>query len=265
MAEQDLLRLRGLRVAADRKVLVDGMSLDLRPGHITALVGRSGSGKTLTARALLGLVGCTPGVVAGSLEITVDGKLHRPYASTDPRARERAFRPLRGAVVGYLPQDTQASLDPLRRVGAQVTLALRLAGRPLDPVPWLQKAGLPNAAAVARLHPHELSGGMAQRVVIAQALARGSRYLLADEPTTGLDPTHQDALLDELCALRDQGVGVLFITHDLRLVPRVADRLLVMHGGRLLEDLPARAMDQLTSPQALALVDATTRIAGGVL
>ena len=132
----------------------------------------------------------------------------------------------------------------------------------MDPVPWLRRAGLQDSERVARLYPHELSGGMAQRASIALALARGSRFLLADEPTTGLDPTVQEEILAELLSLRDQGVGLLFITHDLRLVPRIADALLVMHQGRLVESLNSGNLDSLVSPAGRALWTATRRISG---
>jgi ABC-type dipeptide/oligopeptide/nickel transport system ATPase component len=117
---------------------------------------------------------------------------------------------------------------------------------------------------VARLYPHELSGGMAQRASIAMVLARGSRFILADEPTTGLDPTVQERILVEVLRLRDMGVGLLFITHDLRIVPQIADELLVMHEGSLVEQVSGQSLDSLQSPPARALWAATARIAGGI-
>jgi peptide/nickel transport system ATP-binding protein len=251
------LRLTGLVIEAGARRLVDGVSLHLRPGRITVLVGSSGSGKTLTARSLLGMVPPRPGVVAGELEIEVEGRVLRPF--------QQGFQDVRGALVGYLAQDAPGSLDPLWTIGRQVREALALAGRPLDPLPWLRRAGLPEAERVAELFAHELSGGMAQRATIALSLARGSRYLVADEPTTGLDPTVQEGILAELIELKERGVGILFITHDLRLVPRLADHLLVLHQGRLVEDLPADQLSAISSPEAKALWDATARISGGLL
>ncbi|MCP4810430.1 MAG: ABC transporter ATP-binding protein [Proteobacteria bacterium] len=258
----DLLLLDDLHIEAElpgggRRELVRGVGLHLDRGSITVLVGASGSGKTLTARTLVGMCSVKPGVTAGTLEIVVDGTRHRPL--------ETGFTGLRGAVVGYLPQDARGSLDPLWRIGRQVNEALELAGRPLEPAVWLKKSGLADGERVAELYPHELSGGMAQRVAIALALARGSRFLVVDEPTTGLDPTVQEAILDELLALKREGVGILFITHDLRLVPKLGDHLLVMHQGRIVEDLPTSQLSRMESPEALALWQATARIAGGAL
>ena len=258
----DVLVLDDLRIEAElpgggRRRLVDGVGLRLDAGRITVLVGASGSGKTLTARALLGMVPVRPGVVGGSLEIAVDGIVHRPF--------KRGFEGLRGGVIGYLAQDARGSLDPLWPIARQVVEALRLAGRREEPLPWLHKAGLPDAQRVAGLYPHELSGGMAQRVAIALALARGSRFLVVDEPTTGLDPSVQEGILDELLELKAEGVGVLFITHDLRLVPKLGDHLLVMHGGRIIEDLPTSQLSRIEAPEAVALWKATARISGGTL
>ncbi len=266
--------LRGLRVEGPQGVLVQGVDLDVLPGRIHVLVGASGSGKTLSARSLLGMVDARPGVTQATLEVTWGDQTWRPYEGLDLNSRraravaERRFRPLRGSILGYLPQDARRSLDPLWTVGRQLRAALALREQPHDdgPAAWLARAGFPQPERVEPLYPHELSGGMAQRASIALALARGSRFLLADEPTTGLDPTVQEAILQELLALRDQeGVGLLFITHDLRIVPRLADRLYVMHAGSLVEDLPGDQLDQLTSQPARALWQATARIAGGVL
>lgn len=258
----DHLVLTDLRIHADlpaggRRELVKGVSLRLDPGRITVLVGASGSGKTLTARSLVGLCRARPGVTGGELEVRIDGQLHHPMKT--------GFRPLRGGVIGYLAQDARGSLDPLWRVSRQVNEALDLAGRARDPEEWLRRAGLDDAERVGSLYPHELSGGMAQRVAIALALARGSRFLVVDEPTTGLDPTVQEAILDELMDLKQRGVGILFITHDLRLVPKLGDHLMVMHQGRVVEDLPTRELGRMESPEALALWQATARIAGGAL
>jgi len=262
----DCVRMSGLRITSPDRVLVEGVSLTLTPGTLTALVGSSGSGKTLTTRALLGMVDFRPGVVAAELTVTVDGVEHHPYKTpTKRRAIERAFRPLRGGVLGYLPQDARGSLDPLRRVGKQVAACLTLAGAAAAPTRLLQRAGFPDPERIAELYPHELSGGMAQRASIAMALARGSRFLLADEPTTGLDPTVQEGILKELVAMVAAGVGVLLITHDLRLLPKIADRVLVMSGGRLVEDLPGAEMLQMRSEPGRALLTATARVAGGTL
>lgn len=259
------VELRDLEVYAGERRLVHGVDLDLAAGRLTALVGASGSGKTLTARSLLGLITCRPGITAGSLRVTMaTGAEHRPLELRG-RARERAFARIRGGIVGYLAQDARGSLDPLWSVGHQVRFAARLGGGD-DPLPWLLRAGLRDPERVADLYPHELSGGMAQRVAIAQVLARGSRFILADEPTTGLDATVQAAILKELRSLRDDlDVGILLITHDLRILPSLADEVLVMDGGTLVERSVSGQLTELASPPARALVEATRRVAAGRL
>lgn len=250
------VHLRSLRILAGDRPLVSEVSLRLVPGRITVLVGASGSGKTLTARSLLGLVrGITPGVVAADLEVDDGEAIHRPYASPD---RERAFAPIRGPLIGWLPQNPGAALDPLRPVGPQLSACLALSDRDPDPLLWLERVSL--TSTVAALYPHQLSGGMAQRVGIALALARGSRFLLVDEPTTGLDPSLRQGLLEQLRLTRDSGVGLLLITHDLRLVRQLGDHLLVMDKGRIVEDRPAQDLAAMQSPEAQALWRATARL-----
>ncbi len=240
MAERSL-KLEGLHLADPAgNDLLRGVSLQLTGGQLTALVGASGSGKSLTVRALLGLSGLT--VTAGRLTIQEGDLTARPYEGLPSAAAvERSFAALRGAVLGWIPQEGRAALDPLREVGAQLTAVARRAGHDPSPSVWLERAGQRDADRVRRLYPHELSGGMAQRVNVALALARGARFLLADEPTTGLDPTVQEAVLSTLRALVDsEGVAVLLVTHDLRVVPKLADTLLVMHAGEIVADVPAR-------------------------
>lgn len=263
MADRRLI-LEGLHLAdAAGRPLLRGVSLQLTGGQLTALVGASGSGKSLTVRALLGLSGLP--VTAGRLTVQDGERIVRPLdAAPDAAAVERAFAALRGAVLGWIPQDGRAALDPLREVGAQLRAVATRAGHDGPPTRWLERAGQRDAARVCRLYPHELSGGMAQRVNVALALARGARFLLADEPTTGLDPTVQEAVLATLRALVDEeGVAVLLVTHDLRVVPRLADTLLVMHDGEIVADGPAGDLPSLHHPAAAALRDATARVSGG--
>lgn len=258
------LVLRQLVVRAGDRTLVDGVDLRLAPGELVGLVGASGSGKTLTCRALLGLVDLVPGVVSADLVVPTPGGPRQPYAAchgAGRRRRDRAFRGVRGDVVGFLPQQAAAALDPLLRVGAQVALAASLSGRgPSDPAAWLVRAGFPgdDAARVAELWPHQLSGGMAQRVVIAQALARGSSFLVADEPTTGLDAPIRQRLVRALRQLADDGLGVLMVTHDLALLAGVADRVQLMDAGRIVEhwDGPPQAA---TSEPGRRLLAAASR------
>jgi peptide/nickel transport system ATP-binding protein len=270
MAEADRLAVEGLRIQAADRVLVDDAAFTIRAGTVVALVGASGSGKTLSARACLGLVRARPGVVAGRLQVEVDGELHQPYDAVGLRARERAFAPVRGRLVGYLPQEARASLDPLWTVEQQVREVVGLrnsaaSGEELRARHWLRLAGFADPDEVAPLFPHELSGGMAQRACIALALARGSRFLLADEPTTGLDPTVQQGILEQIRRLRERDIGVLFITHDLRLVPRIADEVLVMHDGQIVDRVAADDLQSAASPHTRRLLEATARVAGGHL
>jgi ABC-type glutathione transport system ATPase component len=244
-----------VQVRAGSALVLEDATLRVRAGEIVALVGASGSGKTVTARAAVGLLPFAPGRVAGALRIRLGDRTLEPRSDAD-------FRPVRGELVGLLWQDARGALDPLRSVGAQIRAAGRLAGKPADAEALLSRLGFTDAARVAALHPHALSGGMAQRAALAVALARRSRFLLADEPTTGLDPSVQREILTHLRAVAQAGVGLLFITHDLRLLPHFADRVVVMHAGRTAEE--ARTPAELRGA-GRQLLDATRRIAGGAL
>lgn len=248
------LEVDGLKVHAGAREVLRGVSFTLAGGEVVGLVGASGSGKSLCTRALLGLLPVRPGRTAGDIRLQVDGRALAPRTEAD-------FATLRGGVLGLLFQDARAALNPLWTVGRHVREAATLAGTDPDPRPWLERAGLPDPSVASR-YPHELSGGMAQRAAIALGLARQSRILLADEPTTGLDPTVQRGILAQLRAVADAGTGVLFITHDLRVLPGFADRVLVMDEGRIVEE--ASRPSELVGA-GRALMEATARVAGGVL
>lgn len=263
----DRIELRGLSVQVGATALVHDVDLDWSAGEKIALVGPSGAGKTLTARSLLGLVDLVPGVNRGQLTVHVDDGQHQPYlgalAATASR-RDRAFSALRGEVIAYLPQDTRAALDPLSRVGPQV----RTAGPPgqeVDVLDCLRRSGFSEPECVRRLWPHQLSGGMAQRVAIAQVLARQSKFVVVDEPTTGLDSLTRAILIIELDRLARSGVGILLITHDLRILPDFADRVYLMDQGHVVEVISGPELPNATSPTGRRLVQATQRIAGGRL
>ncbi len=251
------IRLRGLRIDGPAGALVRGLDLDVVPGECVAIVGESGTGKSLSARALLGLVPRGLSTRVDVLEI--DGV----DAST---LGERQWRALRGRRIALLSQDALVSLDPLRRVGAEVAEPVRIhepsvRGEALSTRvrESLERVALPEPDARARQYPHELSGGLRQRALIASALAANPAVLVADEPTTALDATVQARVLALLRRIADDGVAVVFISHDLAAVARVADRVVVMHEGRVVETGPtSRVLGSPKNPQTRALVAAVS-------
>ncbi|AVT57176.1 dipeptide ABC transporter ATP-binding protein [Pectobacterium versatile] len=221
---------------------VKNLSFQVNAGEILALVGESGSGKSVTARTLVGLSGEGVDVQANAIELTRhDGSLCDLRYLTD-----RDWRAIRGREIGFVLQDALVSLDPLRKIGQEVAepiLTHRLLPReqiPIRVAELLTKAGIPDPENRAAQYPHELSGGLRQRALIASALAAGPQLLIADEPTTALDATVQKQVLKVFTALAQAGHGVLLITHDLAVVADVADRVIVMQHGALVEGGEAR-------------------------
>ncbi|MFF2847732.1 dipeptide ABC transporter ATP-binding protein [Streptomyces sp. NPDC058001] len=245
-----LLRVSGLRVAyhtaTGTHVAVDGLDLEVAAGQITAVVGESGSGKSSTAHAVVGLLPGTGRVEAGGIRL--DGEELTTLG-------EKEWRRVRGRRIGLIPQDPGVALDPVKPVGRQVAEVLRVhglaatgraaAGRAVE---LLAEAGLPDPAFRARQYPHELSGGMRQRVLIAMATAAGPRLLVADEPTSALDVTVQRQILDHLQdVVTSTGTGILLITHDLAVVADRAQHVVVMSKARAVESGPTRQV--LEDPQ----------------
>jgi len=229
------LEVDGLRIEAPSRVLVDAVSFAVEPGELVALVGASGAGKSLIGRAIVGLLPFEPGVVAGEVKVLEDG---RPVVvlTAHGAGRHSALASLRGRTVGWIPQDARAALAPVYTIGRQLRDALRHHGHahaPADIEGALRRAGFPQPASILDRFPHTLSGGMARRAQVALGLATGAPFLVADEPTTGLDKPVQARLVQTLRALGDGGRGVLWITHELDLVRRFADRALVVEAGRL--------------------------------
>ena len=224
---------------------VRGANLTIYPGQTVAIVGESGSGKSTTAAAVIGLLPGTGKVTAGSIQF--DGK-----ELTNMSSKE--WIELRGSGIGLVPQDPMSNLNPVLRVGTQVKEALLAnnivprseAGERVTEL--LEHAGLPDGERRAKQYPHEFSGGMRQRVLIAIGLASRPKLLIADEPTSALDVTVQRRILDHLETLtKEMGTAVLFITHDLGLAAERAEQLVVMHRGRIVESGPA--LEILQHPQ----------------
>jgi len=224
---------------------VRGANLTIYPGQTVAIVGESGSGKSTTAAAVIGLLPGTGKVTGGSIEF--DGKELTKMSSKE-------WIELRGSGIGLVPQDPMSNLNPVLRIGTQVKEALLAnnivprseAGERVTEL--LEQAGLPDGQRRAKQYPHEFSGGMRQRVLIAIGLASRPKLLIADEPTSALDVTVQRRILDHLETLtKEMGTAVLFITHDLGLAAERAEQLVVMHRGRIVESGPA--LEILQHPQ----------------
>ncbi|MEV0174066.1 ABC transporter ATP-binding protein [Streptomyces sp. NPDC050803] len=225
MKPEALLTVRDLRIAFGGAEAVRGVSFDVRAREVLALVGESGAGKSLTARALLGMVprGAT---TSGSI---------RPDLSDG-----------RGRRIALVPQDALSALSPVHRVGDQLAAAVRSVARVSGKeararaVAALDRVGIPDAARAARAYPHEFSGGMRQRAVIAMATVNEPEVLVADEPTTALDEERRDQVLRMLAEqVEALGAALVLVTHDLDAVRAHADRALVMYAGRLTELGPA--------------------------
>lgn len=224
---------------------VDGASLTIYPGQTVAIVGESGSGKSTLAHSIIGLLPGSGHVISG--EILFEGE---PINS----ASRNQVMALRGSSIGLVPQDPMSNLNPLWRVGKQIKEALIAndvcSGDEADKrvVELLEEAGLPDAERRARQYPHEFSGGMRQRALIAMGLAARPKLLIADEPTSALDVTVQKQILDHIDTLTDNlGVAVMLITHDLGLAAERADHLVVMYRGNIVESGPA--MEILRDPK----------------
>jgi oligopeptide/dipeptide ABC transporter ATP-binding protein len=234
-----VLSVRGLTTefvtSAGAVKAVTDVSWDLHPGETLGVVGESGSGKTVTAMSILGLVPCPPGrIVTG--EILFEGRdlLQLP---------EKSLRQVRGREIGMIFQDPMTSLNPVLTVGDQIAEALRLHDRAMSreaarkrTIDLLTSVGVPNPEVRYDQYPHEHSGGMRQRAMIAMAIANNPKVLIADEPTTALDVTIQAQVLDVLRTAQEQtGAATVLITHDLALIAEHADRVVVMYGGKVVE------------------------------
>ena len=259
-----LLAIADLRVGfsarrGEARVL-DGVDLDVAPGEAVAIVGESGSGKSMTAMAVMGLlVGQHGARVSGS--ICFDGQ--ELVGLPEPR-----MRALRGRRIGMIFQDPMSSLNPVLTIGRQLTehleyhLGLAPARSFERAIDLLGEVGIPDPATRIDSYPHQFSGGMRQRVMIAMAIACGPDLLIADEPTTALDVTVQSEIIALVMRLRfERGMSVLWITHDLASIAGLADRVAIMYGGSVVETAPVDAFFADPShPYALALLAAAPRL-----
>ncbi len=268
----NLLEIRDLVIEFDtptgRRRVVDGVTLELAEGEVLGILGESGSGKTMTTLSVLGLVAGRPGIVGGEIRLHDGTSTHAllealptvlrrrddgPVRKDDRRWQRlvhRRMRPLWGRVATAVFQNPRQSLDPLMSIGEQLTESVRVAEPTLAKtevrrraLEWLERVHMNDPARVFASYPHELSGGMCQRAMIAIALACQPRLLIADEPTTGLDSTVRAeivALFRELMA--DRRRSMLYISHDIREVLHLADRVIVMRHGRVLETASSAAL-----------------------
>ncbi len=213
---------------------VDGVTFSIGRGEVVAVVGESGSGKSVTAMTLMGLTRGPNATFEGAA--TFDG-------TELVRASDEQLQRVRGAGIAMVFQDPMSSLDPVYRVGSQIVEQIRVHDHEISKaqaldraVELMERVGIPRAAERLRSYPHEFSGGMRQRVMIAMALSCSPKLLIADEPTTALDVTIQAQILDELRKLQSEtDAGVILVTHDLGVVADIADRVIVMYAGRVVE------------------------------
>jgi peptide/nickel transport system ATP-binding protein len=257
-----VLSVQGLQVAIGKGAhaanLLRGVGLDIRPGEVRGLVGESGAGKSMLGRAVLGLLPANAVITAGAIS----------FAGRDLLAMgEIERRGLLGRGIALIPQDPMTSLNPVKRVGAQMALLLRhhlkLSKREAleRAVELLTEVAIREPRRVLDLYPHEISGGMRQRVLIAMAFACDPALVIADEPTTALDVTVQRQVLQLVERLRlRHGAAVLFITHDLGVVAKLCRTMTVLHAGRVLEEgETAEVLARPRHPYTRALLAATPR------
>jgi peptide/nickel transport system ATP-binding protein len=264
MADQPLLQVEDLRVAfatEDGLVqAVDGVSFEIGRGEVVAIVGESGSGKSVSAMTLMGLTRGPNARISGRATLNGMELLS---------ASESQLQRIRGSEIAMVFQDPMSSLNPVQRIGTQIVEQIR-AHRPemnkaaasALTIELLERVGIPRASERVRSYPHEFSGGMRQRVMIAMALSCSPKLLIADEPTTALDVTIQAQILDELRTLREESqAGIILVTHDLAVVADIADRVIVMYAGRVVEQ---GTLDELfydpQHPYTWGLLGSITRV-----
>jgi len=242
---------------------VDGVTLSVRPGEMLGLVGESGCGKTVTALSILRLVPDPPGRIVGGT-ISFEGR-------DLVRLPEEEIRKIRGCAISMIFQEPMTSLNPVFTVGEQVAEGIRHHEKVSRREAWdqavevLKRVKIPDPARRAREYPHQLSGGMRQRVMIAIALALSPKLLIADEPTTALDVTIQAQILELLLGLQEEmKMAVMLITHDLGVIAETADRVVVMYAGRVVEEASVKELfDNPLHPYTQGLMESLPRLETG--
>ncbi|WP_338789148.1 ABC transporter ATP-binding protein [Metabacillus sp. FJAT-53654] len=245
MKEKPILQVKDLKVSflSDKRLIpaVDGVSFELMEGEILGIVGESGSGKSVTSLSTMGLIPCPPGKIVNGV-IEFDGK-------DLTKLKEREMRKIRGNQISMIFQEPMTSLNPLFSIGNQLIEALRLhttlTKKELKArtVELLTLVGIPRASEIINEHPHQLSGGMRQRVMIAMAMACNPQVLIADEPTTALDVTIQAQILSLMKELnKKMNTSIILITHDLGVVADICERVLVMYSGQIVEQGDVRTI-----------------------
>jgi peptide/nickel transport system permease protein len=259
LQEGAVLEIAGLRtqfrIGTEIYKAVGGVDLSMRQGECLGIVGESGSGKSVSAMSIMGLVPTPPGRITGGAA-WLDGE--DLFAASDERIRQ-----LRGSAVSHVFQDPLSTLHPLYTVGDQLAEAI-MAHQPVlrteadkRAADLLRQVRIPNPGERLKAYPHELSGGMRQRICIAMALANDAKVIIADEPTTALDVTVQAQILSLLAALRrERDTAVLFITHDFGVVSAICDRVAVMYAGRIVETgTTDQILDSPAHPYTSKLID----------
>jgi peptide/nickel transport system ATP-binding protein len=247
--EEPILSVQNLRTVfyTDKEVIraVDGISFDIHPGETVGIVGESGSGKSVTARSIMGLVDSPGRIENGRIEFKGENLVGKS---------QKQWRKIRGSGIAMVFQDPLTSLNPVYTVGNQIKESLRLhqglTGQKAteEAISLLEAVGIPDAGRRIREYPHQFSGGMRQRAVIAMALACDPEVLICDEPTTALDVTIQAQILELLNELQEErDLAIMFITHDMGVIAEIADRVNVMYAGEVVET--ASAVDLFGSPK----------------
>ena len=261
-----LLEVRDLKTyfySSGKRALkaVDGVSFSIREGEVFGLVGESGSGKSITCKSLIGLIH-RPGRIAG-------GSI-RYRGQELVGLSEKALTAVRGKEIGMIFQEPMVALNPVLRIGQQITESFKDPGlsgeeKHARAVELLRRVGIPNPEQRMREYPHQFSGGMRQRVVIAIALASNPKLLLADEPTTALDVTIQAQILNLIKRLnRELDMTTILITHDLGVVATLCDKVVVMYGGLIMEDGTVEEIFYHPKhPYTMGLIDSIPRVTGG--